>query len=223
MLYHTELLKRLESDENLKKAYAGQVSLGQNKLIALPVVIAFFAAFVGYYCYDLSKTDSSFTSYLQICIAIIALCIVAAVMMQAKAKKQVLGNLSNIKVCLAKKIYGNDQTQIHYCIYTTGKLRHDSVFLEGIADKIFKIDNEPDQQLQKKINKMFQPRLEGMSAAPELLPTDFTSGEQVYKKEFAFSSLNPEMQASVRENNDQFIVLSADNGNAVLLKTLPHS
>ncbi len=117
MLYQTELLNRLESDENLKKSYAAQGSLGQNKFLALPVVIAFFAAFIAYYCYDLSKTDPSFTSYLQICIAVIVICIIAAVMIQAKAKKQVLGNLGNVKACLAKKIYGNDPVEKYITVF----------------------------------------------------------------------------------------------------------
>ncbi len=69
---------------------------------------------------------------------------------------------------------------------------------------------------------MFQPNFEGVNATPVLLPEAFTSGEQVYKKEFAFSSLAQDMQATIQENNDQFIVLSFnDNGNAVLLKSLP--
>lgn len=222
MLFNTHLLNQLESNEELKKSYAGQGSLGQNKLIALPIVIAFFAAFVAYYLYGMSKTDPGYTSYVQISVAIIVICVIAVVMMQAKAKKNVLGNLADVKTCLAKKIYGNDQTKVYYSIYTTGTMRHDADFLESIADKIFNINAEPDKQMQNKINKMFQPNLEGMNAAPILLPESFTNGEQVYKKEFTLSLVDQPMQESIKENNDKFIVLSFHSGNAVLLKSMPH-
>jgi heme exporter protein D len=221
MLFNTELLERLERNEDLKKAYAGQGSFGQNKLIALPIIIGFFSAFAAYSFYGISKTDPSYSMYVLISVAIIVACIVAVVMMQAKAKKSVLANLDQVKACLAKKIYGNDQTQVYYSIYTLGKMRHDADFLESIADKIFNIDAEPDKQLQSKINKLFQANLEGMNAAPVLLPVAFTHGEEVYKKEFTFSALDPQMQENIKANNDQFIALSFHSGSAILLRNIP--
>lgn len=221
MIFNTQLLERLERNTDLKKAYAGQGSFGQNKLIALPIVIAFLAAFVAYSFYGISKTDPSYSMYTLIGAAIVVVCIVAVVIMQAKAKKNVLANLDNVKACLAKKIYGNDQTQVYYGIYTLGEKRHDADFIEHIADKIFNIEAEPDKQIQSKINKLFQANLEGMNAAPVLLPVEFTVGEQVYKKEFTFLALEGQMQENIKQNNDQFIALSFHSGNAILLKNIP--
>ena len=221
MLFNTELLDRLERNEALKKAYAGQGSFGQNKLIALPIVIAFLSAFIAYSLYGISKTDPGYSIYVLISTVVVVVCIVAVVMMQARAKKSVLANLDEVKACLAKKIYGNDQTQVYYSIYTLGKMRHDADFLESIADKIFNIEAEPDKQLQNKINKLFQANLEGMNAAPVLLPVEFTYGEQVYKKEFTFSALNQQMKENIQQNNDQFIVLSFHSGSAILLRDIP--
>ncbi|WP_027385967.1 hypothetical protein [Chryseobacterium gregarium] len=222
MVFNPTLLNLLETNDDLKKSYADQGSLGYNKLIALPVVVAFIAAFGAYFFYDMSKTDPTYNIYFQISTAIIVICVIAAVMIQAGVKKNVLGKLDDVKICLAKKIYGNDQTKVYYSLYTTGRMRHDEDFLESMADKIFNIDAEPDKQLQNKINKMFRPDLEGMNATPILLPLAFTNGEKVYKKEFSFSSIDPHMQESIRENNDKFIVLSFHSGNAVLLKSIPN-
>lgn len=223
MLFKTELLDRLERNEDLKKTYAGQGSFGQNKLIALPIIIGIFAAFIAYSMYSLSKTDPNYSIYTMISAAIVVICIIAVVIMQSKAKKHVLANLENVKACLGKKIYGNDQSQVYYCIYTLGNKRHDAVFLDSIADKIFNIDAEPDQQMQSKINKLFRPNLEEMNAAPALLPVEFTLGEQVYKKEFTFSALDSQMKENIKENNDQFIALSFHSGSAILLKSIPSS
>lgn len=143
-------------------------------------------------------------------------------MIQARAKKNVLGNVDNVKICLAKKIYGNGQTKVYYSIYTTGRMRHDEDFLESMGNKIFNIDTEPNKQLQNKINKMFKPNLEGMNATPILLPIAFIKVEKVYKKEFSFSQLDQHMQENIQENNDKFIVLSFHSGNAVLLKIIPN-
>lgn len=222
MIFNTQLLERLERNTDLKKAYAGQGSFGQNKLIALPIVIAFLAAFVAYSFYGISKTDPSYSMYTLISAAIVVVCIVAAVIMQIKAKKNVLANLDDVKACLAKRIYGNDQTQVYYSIYTLGEKRHDADFIEHIADKIFNIQAEPDKQIQSKIEKLFRPNLEGMNAAPALLPLAFTHGEQVYKKEFTFSALDQQMQENIKQNNDQFIALSFHSGGAILLKSIPN-
>jgi len=221
MLFTTELLDQLERNEPLKKTYAGQGSFGQNKLIALPIVVALFSGFVAYSLYGISKTDPSYSIYVMISIVVVVVSIVAIVVMQARAKKNILANLDGVKACLAKKIYGNEQTQVYYSIYTFGKMRHDAAFLENIADKILNIEAEPDKQLRNNITKLFRANLEGMNAAPVLLPVEFTDGEQVYKKEFALSALDQQMKENIQQNNDRFVVLSFHSGSAILLKNIP--
>ena len=49
MIYTSELFKRLEGDATLKKAHAAEGSLGGNRLVILPVVVGFIAAFVAYF------------------------------------------------------------------------------------------------------------------------------------------------------------------------------
>lgn len=221
MIFTSELLNRLERNVDLKKSYAGQGSMGQNKLVAIPVILGFIAAFGAYALYSMSKTEPTYTSYTLICVGIAAVCIVAVVTLQVNAKKKVTENLADVQVCLAKKIYGNDDTEVYYCIYTVGNRRHDFDFIEAVADKIFNVDDEPDEKLKNKINNLFSINFEGMNGTPVLLPVDFTYGEVVYKKEFKFSLLEQEMKDDILENNDQFIALSFHNRSVLPLKSMP--
>jgi hypothetical protein len=221
MIFTSELLNRLEGNAELKKAYAAEGSLGHNRLVILPVVVGFIAAFIGYFFYDLGKTDPAYQTYAIICGVLILICIVAVIVIQANAKKHVLGNLDDVKVCLAKKIYGNDTTGAYYSIYTTGNKRHDADFIEVIADNIFNIYEEPDDSVRAEIDKLFREDFEGLHVAPVQLPVAFTYGEVVYRKEFKLSALQSDMKQNLIENNDKFIVLAYNNANTVLLKSLP--
>lgn len=221
MIFTNELLNTLERNTQLKEAYATQGSLGQNRLVALPVIVGFIAAFGAYAFYGMSKTDPGYTNYAIICAAIIAVCIVAVVIIQVRAKKKVTDNLEDVKMCIAKKVYGNDETEVYYSIYTVGNKRHDTDFIEAVADKIFNIDDEPDEKIKNKINNLFRMNFEGMNATPVLLPLAFTYGEEVYKKEFKFSSIDSQMKEDIKENNDKFIALSFHNRSVVPLKAMP--
>jgi hypothetical protein len=220
MIFTPELLSALEKNADLKKDYAAEGSLGQNRLVALPVIIGFIAAFCAYFFYDLSKTDSTYTTYLIISAVIILVCIVAVVILQMNAKKKVLENLDGVKTCIGKKIYGNDDTQVYYGIYTLGSKRHDPEFIEDVAYKIFNINMEPNDKMRSEINDMFSAKLEGMNATPVLLPTAFTNGEEVFKKEFKFLAIENDMKEHIAANEDKFIALSFNNRSVVPLKRL---
>lgn len=216
MIFTPELLSQLEQNNELKKSYASQGSFGQNRLIALPVILGFFAAFGAYEFYDLSKADPDYKTFAIICALVVVACLVAVVFMQKSAKKGVMENLDDVKVCIAKKIAGNDSTEVYYSIYTVGSKRHDTEFIESVAYKIFNADLvENDQKLRAKINDLFKPNLEGMNATPVLLPVEFTFGEEVYKKEFKFASIDGQMKANIVENEERFIVLSFNNRSVI--------
>lgn len=150
MILSSQALNDLEQNTALKKNYATAGSWGQNKLMFLPIVILVFSAFALYFFYDLSKRDASYATYSMVCGALILGSIVAIALMQKSAKKKILENIASVPVCIAKKVYGNDDTGVYYCIYTPGSKRHDIAFIDAIADKIFNIDGEPDVQLRKR-------------------------------------------------------------------------
>ncbi|WP_374951876.1 hypothetical protein [Mucilaginibacter sp.] len=136
MIFTGEFLSQLESNTELKKKYASQGSLGQNRLVALPIIVGFIAAFGAYAFYGMAKTDPDYHTYFVACLVLVVLCIVAVVIIQANAKKHVLNSLDDVKICLGKKIAGNDATGAYYSIYTIGAKRHDADFVEAVAGKI---------------------------------------------------------------------------------------
>lgn len=192
MIITNQTLENLEQDSELKKKYAGAGSWGQNKLVFLPVVTLIMSAFGLYFFYDLAKTDSSYTTWAIGCGIVLLLSLIAIAVIQRNAKKQVLANISSVPVCVAKKIYGNDQTGVYYCIYTKGNKRHDISFIDTIADKIYNIDNEPDPQIKKAITNLFSVKFADTNSAAVPLPITFTEGEQVYQKQFSTANLKTE-------------------------------
>lgn len=210
MILTSQALNDLEQNTAIKKNYAMAGSWGQNKLMFLPIVILVFSAFSLYFFYDLSKRDATYSTYSLVCGALILVSIVAIALMQRSAKKKILENIASVPVCIAKKVYGNDDTGVYYCIYTNGNKRHDIAFIEAIANKIFTIDSEPDAQLRKEINKLFEIKLANTNGPAVLLPERFTSGEKVYQKQFATTNLSQ----IIAENDGKFAVLDF-NGVAV--------
>ncbi|HEY9260872.1 hypothetical protein [Chitinophaga sp.] len=210
MILTSQTLEDLEQNTALKKTYAAAGSWGQNKWMALPIVILVFAAFALYFFYDLSKRDDSYSIYSLVCGTLILPAIIAIALMQRGAKKKILENITSVPVCVAKKVHGNDETGVYYCIYTNGNKRHDIAFIDAMADKIFHIDSEPDAQLRKEINKLFEVKLANTNAPAVLLPERFTAGEQVYQKQFSTMVVSQVML----ENDGRFAVLDF-NGVAV--------
>lgn len=211
----TQTLHDLEQNSTLKKNYAAAGSWGQSKIVFLPVVVLIFSAFALYFFYDLSKTDSSYSTYAMVCGALILISIVAIALIQKSAKQQVINNIASVPVCVAKKIYGNDTNGIYYCIYTTGSKRHDPAFIDAIANKIFNIDQEPEAASYKReIDRLFSVKFADTNSVAVLLPTGFTEGEQVYQKQFATDTLT----AVTKENDGKFAVLAFNGLSVPVLK-----
>jgi hypothetical protein len=213
-----ETLKRIEKSTAIKTRYAGAGSLGRNRLIAIPLVMAFFALFAIYFMYDMSKTEPGYSMYLYVAIGIALACIVTVVLMQRTSKVKTMASLDDVKACIARTTTGNDAAQIYYCIYTTGNKRHDPEFINSIAYKINHLEEEPDQQLSKKIASMFGPRLAPPNGLATPLPEAFTFGEKVYQKQFDLSYLDKNTRAMITENSGMFPVLVYHSNNAQLVK-----
>ncbi|MBS7566922.1 hypothetical protein KHS38_21130 [Mucilaginibacter sp. Bleaf8] len=222
MIFTSELLQQLEKDGSLKRAYAGEGSLGQNRWIILPMVVGAISAFGAYCFYDMAKTDSSYSPLMWACAALLLICLIAVALIQRGAKKKALaGNLDNVNVCIAKRIAGNEQAEVYYGIYTTGNKRHDAAFIEAVADKIYHIHDEQDLAVKRRIAELFSPALMSTYVAPTLLPVQFTFGENVYHKEFKFTDVDSSMKQYITENDGRFILLSYDNVSVPVLRSLP--
>lgn len=212
----TEQLKRLEANPDIKRRYAREGSFGANKWVALPAAIFVLGLFGTYFSYSTAtKHDPSYYTIMYVCIAV-ALCsfIIAAVMQNATIKRTVT-NVNDVAAHAARRMYGNDASEVYYCIYTTGKKRHDVDFIETIADRIEHIDEERDPELRRKVEKLFEPKLEMAGSAPVLLPEALTGGEQVYQRQLKFSHLVD----SITRNNRHLAVLTFnDNSTAVIVR-----
>ncbi|TDQ11424.1 hypothetical protein [Pedobacter metabolipauper] len=221
MIFTEELLIDLEKETELKKRYAVAGSLGQNKLVAIPLVIIALCAFGAYYFYSMSGVDASSRTYLMVCIAIIVISLIVMIRMFKSSIGESLARLDDVPVCLAKQVYGNDQSETYYCIYTTGALRHNADFIEAVADKISNLEEEPDAEIRKIIDRLFEPSFTGDKILAELLPLEFTFNEEVYRKEIRFMHLSSAMKQAIAENNGKCIVFVFGRGGAPVLNELP--
>ncbi|RFZ90981.1 hypothetical protein D0C36_18725 [Mucilaginibacter conchicola] len=218
MLFTADLLQRLEQNSDFKKPYLTAGSMGQNKLVMLPVILAVIGLFGTYEFNDLSKSDPGYKTYMYACLALAVICIIAIVIIQRGAKKNVAANIDEVPVCLGKKIYGNDRAQVYYGIYTPGAKRHDIEFIEYVAFRILNIAQEEDVALRNQVNKMFDVRFADAASPAVRLPDGITDGEEVYQRQYSFSTVSTEMKNSINENQDRFIVLAFTKTNGVLVR-----
>lgn len=219
----SQTLLDLEQNIEIKKSYATIGSFGQNKILAVPVVVGILTAFSSYFFYDLSRTDPDYHLYMVSSVAILIICIVAAIIIQRKAKQVTITNIDSVPVCIARKMYGNDAGQIYFGIYTLGNRRHDAGFIEEVAQKIFQIEEQPDAQLTKKIADLFAPRFEETNGPSVSLPHELCGGEEVYVGQFNFRQFSKEMKNKIAADEDKFAVIVFNRVTAQLIqeKDLP--
>ena len=223
MIFTKELLIAIEKNITLKKQYATALSIGQNKLIAIPVIVIAICAFAAYSFYDMAKVEPVYRPYWIVSLVVAAICLIAVVIIQKSNVNSSIDKIDEARACLGKKIYGNEQMETHYCIYTTGNRRYDADFIEDVAYKIFNLEFEIDDKLKQEIDDLFAPSFADDKIAVKRLPSEFTAGEDVYRKEIKFLHLSPEMKAMINENEDKFILLAFENGAAALVKSIPVS
>jgi hypothetical protein len=218
MLFTADLLQRLEQNSDFKKPYLIAGSMGQSKLVVLPVVLAVLGLFGAYEFNDLSRSDAAYKTYMYISLAVAVICIIAVVIIQRGAKQTVAANIDDVPVCLGKKISGNDRAQVYYGIYTPGAKRHDIEFIEYVAFRIQNIAQEEDAELRNQVNKMFDVRFADAASPAVRLPDGITAGEEVYQRQYSFSTVSADMKNSINENQDRFIVLAFTKTNGVLVR-----
>lgn len=219
MLFTANLLHQLEQSSSLKQKYLTAGSVGNNKMVILPVILAVAGLYGAYELHDLSRPDNDLSTYMYISLAVAVISIIAIVLIQRSTKSKMAASLDDVPACIAKKIYGNFASGIYYGIYTPGPRRHDIEFIEDVAFKIFNINLEPDAELRKKIEKMFDVKFADPRGATVLLPTALTAGEEVYQRQFALNTIGRELNNMVNEENEgRFIVYAFNKTNAVPLR-----
>lgn len=207
-------LESLESNKELKANYARLGAYSQNKIIFLPTILIILSLFVLYFLYD----DHMLLSiYGAITLGVTAISILGFILILKNSKKKILNDLDNVKVSIAKKVYGNDKVELYYIIYTNGEERHNPDFINKIRERVINVDNltDIDSKTKKKINSMFGERLD--FSGVEKLPSEFTFGNDVFLKSLNFAILNKEMKDIIANNNDTFPVIVFPSNQAAMI------
>lgn len=107
-------------------------------------------------------------------------------------------------ISIAKKVYGNDAQNIYYCIYSTGEMRHDSDFINHIAEKIFAIPTNTKDKVAREILNLFKIDFANPGEFAKKLPLAFTEGVQVWRRQFALGVLPKDFQQKILDHDEQF-------------------
>ncbi len=178
---------------------------GKNKLVFLPLLAGVALLFFVVYALFSGLTDIIGGYPILITLVLTALaCFVLVSMVNKSTKAKLLKETKKAPICLAKKIYGNDNQNIYYCIYSVDDKRHDSSFINYIADKIKNIPPSTNDKSEKQVLKLFRPDLANPMEPGKKLPLSFTNDEIVWRKQFNLGILSKELQEEIENNHGQF-------------------
>lgn len=209
-------INKFENDSTIIGKYVKSAAFGKNKLMYFPLVIGigllFFLIFI---VFD-GLTQTVGVSTLGILAAITILCFMSVILINRSVLKKLKEETKFAPLCIAKKIYGNDDQNIYYCIYTSEEKRHDETFINDIANKIFAIPSDTKDSTEKQILSLFKIDLAKPGEFAKKLPLSFTNGVTVWRKQFALGPLPKNIQQQIEDNNGQFWVVAINPENAKL-------
>ena len=207
-------LKELEQNKSIIEKYIKSASFGKNKLMYLPLCIglglAFFIIFVVFdgMIKQIGILPLVILSVICIC------CFITVKIINNASLKKIKAVTHYAPLCVARKIYGNDNEQVYYCIYTSGDKRHDTEFINSIAEKIFAIPHNTNNSIEKQINKLFHIDLTKPNEFAKKLPIEFTEGETIWRRQFSLFSLSKEIKQKIEEDKGNFVVVAINPENA---------
>lgn len=216
-MLNSQQLTALESTPAIKEKYLKSAAFGKNKAIYPFLLIGILCLAAVAFLVFTGMTETVGVPLLAgVGIAGVAsLVVMMAINNKTTAKLQQETN--EMPVCIGKKIYGNDNTQIYYGIYTTGPKRHDADFINRIAGKIFNIAAEPDKDIAKKVNRLFAVEFAAPNEFAKPLPAEFTEGELVYRKQFAFLHLPEAVKTKIADNDNVFLLVALNAENPKII------
>ncbi len=213
----TTQLSKLEHDSSIIAKYVKSSAFGKNKLVYVPLVIG-----IGLLCFlalaifgGLIETIGF--GIISLLSAIVVVCFILVAIINRSAHKKLYEETKMAPVCIAKKIYGNDVQNVYYCIYAIGEKRHDSSFINTIADKIFAIPEHTNDTTEKEILKLFREDFIKPGEFAKQLPSAFTDGVEVWRRQFALGTLPKEVQKQIEDHDRQFCVVAISSENPRIL------
>jgi hypothetical protein len=145
------------------------------------------------------------------------ICFICVFLINSAAKKKLSAETKFAPISIAKKIYGNDSENLYYCIYAEGDKRHDQAFIERIAEKISAIPSNTSDATEKQVNNLFRPDFAKPNEFGKTLPTAFTEGVKVWRKQFGLGTLDKTKQQKIEDTNQEFLVVIINPENAKIL------
>lgn len=206
-----------ENNPEIIQKYVNSSAFGTNKIVYLPLIIGIgLAMFLGFMYFDGLILELGNPVALGLTVLTI-ICFICVFLINSAAKKKLSAETKFAPISIAKKIYGNDSENLYYCIYAEGDKRHDQAFIERIAEKIFAIPSNTSDATEKEVNKLFRPDFIKPNEFGKTLPTAFTEGVKVWRKQFGLGTLDKTKQQKIEDNNQEFPVVIINPENAKIL------
>ena len=205
---NTTQFAKFEYDRTIIDKYVKSSAFGKNRFVYAPLIIGIgLLCFLGFVVFDgLVKTVG--IGLISIMSAIVVLCFILVAVINRSAHKKLYEETKTAPVCIAKKVYGNDVQNIYYCIYSTGETRHDSSFINAIAEKIFAIPTNTNDKTEKEVLGLFKIDFVKPGEFAKKLPLAFTDEVAVWRRQFALGHLPKNVQQQIEDNDGQFCVVT---------------
>ena len=208
---------KFEHNRTIIEKYVKSSAFGKNKAVYIPLVVG-----IGLLCFLALAIFEGLVETIGIGVvaglsAAVVICFILVAIINRSARIKLSQETQMAPVCIAKKVYGNDAQNIYYCIYNTGEKRHDSFFIETIAEKIFAISGNTDDKTEKAILELFKMDFIKPGEFAKKLPLAFTDGTEVWRRQFALGTLPKETQRQIEDNNGQFCVVAISSENPRIL------
>ncbi|GAA4168652.1 hypothetical protein [Sphingobacterium ginsenosidimutans] len=201
-------LGKFEHDRTIIDKYVKSSAFGKNKLVYAPLIIGIGLLFFLAFAIFEGLVETIGIGIISILSVIVVFCFILAAIINRSAHKKLYEETKTAPVCIAKKVYGNDVQNIYYCIYSTGEMRHDSSFINKIAEKIFAIPTNTNDKIDKEILDLFKIDFVKPGEFAKKLPLAFTDGVAVWRRQFALGNLPKDAQQTIEDNDRQFCVVA---------------
>lgn len=199
---------KFEHDRTIIDKYVKSSAFGKNKLVYAPLIIGIgLLCFLAFAIFE-GLVETIGIGIISIMSVIVVVCFILVAVINRSAHKKLYEETKTAPVCIAKKVYGNDVQNIYYCIYSTGERRHDSSFINKIAEKIFAIPTNTNDKIDKEILDLFKIDFVKPGEFAKKLPLAFTDGVAVWRRQFALGNLPKDAQQQIEDNDRQFCVIA---------------
>ncbi|MGE8292575.1 MAG: hypothetical protein ACN6ON_12885 [Sphingobacterium sp.] len=208
---------KFEHDHTIIDKYVKSSAFGKNKLVYLPLMVAIsLLGFIALVVFE-GLIETIGIGVISIISAIVVICFILVAVINRSAHKKLYEEAKMAPVCIAKKVYGNDRYNNYYCIYSTGETRHDSSFINMIAQRIFAVSTNTKDKVEKEILDLFKIDFVKPGELAKKLPLAFTDGVEVWRRQFALGHLPKEFQQQIEDNDRQFFVIAIVSENPRIL------